>query len=209
MRRRVKEAVEIAGLVQYADIHPFGRLPTHKGQKPCGVTFKDTAVILDPFQNCCGNRKDDPGRIEATRAQDMVDKVTVNPPVPVLEGVHIDKAEGKVRSRNHGIDPARVVAVKIDKALDQAWQIIGVRTDMIGKRHAGIAIMLANEAAFIPKAKRYEAFFAYHDALESQEFVQVEGVLPGLSDGLSPTLNPVLRRSLTFNGVARFRVFQK
>ena len=65
-------------------------------------------------------------------------------------------------------------------------------------RHACLAIVLADEAALGTQ----EPEIADHDALQTHEFVEIDGPPAGLGDGAAPPLNAVLPRTLALDGEA-------
>jgi hypothetical protein len=73
---------------------------------------------------------------------------------------------------------------------------------MIGQRHAGFTVMLADKTALLPKAQLGETRIADNDLLETQQLVAVQWLTAGFADGAAPSLNTVLRRALAFDGVA-------
>jgi hypothetical protein len=73
---------------------------------------------------------------------------------------------------------------------------------MIGQRHAGFAVMLADEAAIPAKARFRKARIADDDLLQAQQLVAVEELAAGLANGAAASLDAVLRRSLALDGEA-------
>ena len=73
---------------------------------------------------------------------------------------------------------------------------------MLGQWHARVAIMLTDEAAFVAQAEMHEARVANDDALQPQQFVEVDRTAAGFADGPAPALDAVMRRILVLNGEA-------
>ena len=95
LRRGIEIPVEIAGIVQYPDSAVFRRFLLHHRQQALRVIFERCAVVVDPVQNRRRYRKCDPRRVESALGQDVVNQVTVQPAVPVVERMDVDKAKGQ------------------------------------------------------------------------------------------------------------------
>ena len=54
-----------------------------------------------------------------------------------------------------------------------------------------------------------EAGVTDHDALQTQRFVKIDRLPPGLADGTAPSLDAVLRRMLTLDGETRLQVLEQ
>src|SRR5258705_4858351 len=60
-------------------------------------------------------------------------------------------------------------------------------------------IALAEKDAVQAESDMAETVVLYQDALQADDFIQSELVLPGLQHGLAPTLQPVARRTFAFD----------
>ena len=95
---------------------------------------------------------------------------------------------------------------------DQPCQIesgLAVPSMEIRDRHACLAIVLAHKTALGPEAGAQEPKIADHDALQTQQLVEIDGLPTGLCDGAAPSLNAVLPRTLAFDGEAGSGVIQQ
>ena len=100
-------------------------------------------------------------------------------------------------------------SVESDQSLHQMRQIIRSGTDVVGDWHARLAVVLTDKSAFGPQPQMNEAVVSDHNAMQTQEFVLVDRLLPGLANGAGPTLDAVLRRMLALNGVTGLRILDK
>ena len=153
LRRGIEEPVSVAGI---------GRLPVHDRQQPLRMVFECSAILPDPLQNGCRYREDDAGRVETAPGEGMVNKVAVQPAVTVLKGVGIDKAEGENRRGHHRIE------LCCNHAFDEPGQVLRASADMVGDRHARLAIPFSSETALAAQSKTDETGIADHDALQAQ-----------------------------------------
>jgi hypothetical protein len=74
----------------------------------------------------------------------MVDEVTVDAAVPVLERMHEDESESQESRGNHGVECRRFVAVEGNEAVDEGYEILGPRAEVVGNGRAGIAVVLTD-----------------------------------------------------------------
>src|ERR1700722_20176601 len=116
----------------------------------------------------------------------------------------IDEPESERGGGDDGVQMLLGATVESEHSLDKRGQVFGARTDMIGNRRAGLAVVLADEPAVMPQAQRHETRVADHDALQSTQLLQSERRTPGLADRPSPTLDAILRRPFAFDHVAGF-----
>ena len=137
-----------------------------------------------------------------------MDQIAVNAAVSIFEGVDVDEAEGEDRRGDNRIEALRGAAVERDHAVDQRFQVLGPGADVIGQRHAVVAVMLADEAALLPEAELHEAGVAEHDPLQAQQLIAIKRLTTGLADGAAPALDAVLRRTLALDRVAGPRVLE-
>ena len=96
----------------------------------------------------------------------MVDQVAVQAAVSVRERVDIDEAKGERRGCQDRIEMRRSRAVECHQTVDQGLQILRAGADMVGQRHARVAIVLADKAAFVAQSQPHEAGVADDDALQ-------------------------------------------
>ena len=80
---------------------------------------------------------------------------------------------------------------------------------MVGQRHARVAIVLTDKAAFVAQSQPHEAGVADDDALQPQQFVEIDRTASGFADGAPPALDAVVRRILVLNGEAGFGVLEE
>lgn len=207
--RGIEESVKVGRVVPHADIALLGRFPVHGWQHPLRVVFQRRPVGADPLQNRRRNRKDQPLRTKAASSQDMVDQVAVQPTVAVFEGMHVDEAEGKDRSRDNRIELRLRLLIEGDQALDEIGQVFGASADMGRDRHACLPVVLANETALDPQAEPHEPGVPDNDALETQQLVGIDRLQTGLADGSAPSLDARLRPAFSFDGKAGLGVLEQ
>ena len=150
-----------------------------------------------------------PGGVESEPGEAVVDQVAVQPAVAVLEGMNIDKAEGENRRGHHGIELRRSLSVECDHAFDEPGQVLWASADVVGDRHARLAIPFADETALAAQSETDETGIADHDALQAQQFVEIDRLPARLADGPAPPLNAVLGWMLAFDGEAGPGILQQ
>src|ERR1700730_18653583 len=139
----------------------------------------------------------------------MVDEVSVEPSVAILEGVNINEAEGERGCREYRIEVGRRGPIEGNQSLYQGRQVFMPGTDMFRQRHTGFTVMLADEAALVTQAQTHIARVANDDALQAKQFVEVDRPTSGFANGPAPALKAILRRMLAFDGKARFGILQQ
>ena len=133
----------------------------------------------------------------------------MQPAVSVLERVDIDKAECENRRRHDRIELLRGLPVESDHALYESGQMFRSGADMAWYGHARFAVPFADETALVPQTETDEPGIADHDALQAQQFVEIDRLPAGLADGAAPPLDAVLRRMFTLDGETGPGVFQQ
>ena len=73
---------------------------------------------------------------------------------------------------DHRIEGHRLLAVEGDHAVDEGREVLMPGADMIRDRRAGLAVVLAHEAALVAQAELHEAVVADDDLLQAQELVE-------------------------------------
>src|SRR6202047_1362423 len=139
----------------------------------------------------------------------MVDEVSLQPSVAILEGVNVNEAEGERSCREDRIEVVCGSPVESNQSLYQGRQVFMPGTDMFRQRRTGFTVMLADETALMTQAQTHIARVANNDALQAKQFVEVDRPAPRLADGPAPALNAILRRMLAFDGKARFGILQQ
>src|SRR5690606_28786430 len=120
MRRCIKIAVKVTGIVQDTDVHVFSWLPLNKREESFGIAFQNPTVFVYALQNGSGYRKYNTWRIKAPLRQNMMDEIAMDTTIPIPEWVDIDKSEGKDTCCQNSIHFTRILRVKIDQALYKA-----------------------------------------------------------------------------------------
>jgi hypothetical protein len=100
-------------------------------------------------------------------------KVAVNATIPILERVDVDTTNCECRGGDRRIDGLPCTAIEGNQAINERRQSLVTRADMIGQRHARVAIVLTNKPSLVSQPEFDETRIANNHALESQEFVDV------------------------------------
>lgn len=108
------------------------------------------------------------------------------------------------RGGDHGVEIQCRSAVKSNHAVYQRPEVLRTGANMVWNWKAGFPVVFADESALYSKAQPDEPRVADYDGLQAQQFVQLDRPPPRFTYRASPTLDSVLRRTLSFNGVARF-----
>src|ERR1700733_3404464 len=133
----------------------------------------------------------------------MMNEVTVDAAVAICKRMDVDKPKGQRGGSDYRIESLCRSAVKGNHAVDERSQIVRPGADMVGNRHARIAVMFSDKTTFVSKSKLHEARVADHDGLQPQELLKIDRASSSLSDRLTPAPDPILRRALTFDGETR------
>src|SRR3546814_18585050 len=112
MRGRIEIPVEVAGIVQHPHIEVVRRLPLNQRQQALRIAFQDAAVFVDLFENGGGDREDDARRIEPALGQAMMNEITMQTPVTVIDGMAIDKPEPQPGTNKPRAPPSCGAAAK-------------------------------------------------------------------------------------------------
>lgn len=139
----------------------------------------------------------------------MVDEVAVDTAVPVIKRMDVDETEREHGRGDHRFQPQGWSTVERNHSVDQGRQVLGPGADVIGQRHARLAIMLAHEAAFVAKPQSHEARVGDDDPLQPEQLVPVQRLTSGLGNRPSPALDTVLGRMLAFDRIARTRILEE
>ena len=87
----------------------------------------------------------------------MVDQVAVDASVSVFKRVDVDKAKSENRSRDDGIKLPGGTLVKVNETLDERWEILSARVDVIRQRFTRNAIMFSDEPTLRSQTETNEA----------------------------------------------------
>ena len=90
----------------------------------------------------------------------------MNPSVPVIERVNIDKSERKYCGADYRVQVFHGAPIESDHSINKKRQVLGASAYMIGNWQVGLAIMLADESALGAQTETHELFVADHDPLE-------------------------------------------
>jgi hypothetical protein len=113
------------------------------------------------------------GRIESASREDMMHQVSMYASVAVLERMNIDESKREDRRRDNGVEFVLGGMVERDQARHERGNIFMPRADMVRDRLLRIAVVLADEAAFLTEAESHETLVADNDALKPQKFLLV------------------------------------
>src|ERR1700757_5067437 len=97
--------------------------------------------------------------------------------VAIDKWMDVDEAEGQGGGSDDRIKRARGSAIEGNHAVDEREQITRPGADMVRDRHAGLAVVFSDKAAFLPQSEFHEARIADHDGLEPQQLLDVNGAL--------------------------------
>jgi hypothetical protein len=75
---------------------------------------------------------------------------------------------------------------------------------VVGQRHSGVTIVLADKSPFLPKTHPDEARVADDDRLQIQQLVQIDRSAASFTYSASPALDAVLGCTFSFNCVTGF-----
>ena len=95
-----------------------------------------------------------------------MDEISINPSVPVIERVNIDKSERKHCGADYRIQVSHGASIESDHSINKKRQVLGASAYMIGNRQVGLAIMLADKSALGTQTETHKSFVANHDPLE-------------------------------------------
>ena len=199
LRRCIEKSIKVAGIVQHPNVAVFRRFPPNQRQHALRIIFERGAVVFDPVQNRRRHRKHESWRIEAVPGQNVVSQITVQPAVPVVKRMDIDKAEGENRCGDYRIELPSGYSVESGQSLYKLHQIIRSSADMVGDWCARLAVVLTDKAAFGPQTQTNKSVVSDHDALQMKEFVAIDRLPPGLADSAGPSLDAILGRMLALN----------
>lgn len=196
VRRGVEKTIEIGRLVK--DPHnPFVcRLPFDERQQAGRIAFKSAPVIVNSIQDSGADWEHHARRIKAAFRQNMMNQISVQPAVAVRERVDIDKPEGEDCGGKDRVQIRRCLAIERDEPLDQGRQVLVPCADMVRQGRAGVAVPVAHKAPLVAQAQQHKAIVADDDALQAQQFVEVDRLAPRFANGSTPALNAILRRML-------------
>jgi hypothetical protein len=93
--------------------------------------------------------------------------------------------------------------VKVNETLEERWEILGARVDVIEQRFTRNAIMFFDEPTLRSQTEMHEARVTDEDLLLAQELIKIHRSFAGLADRTPPALDAILRGVLAFNGIAR------
>ena len=122
---RVEEAVVVAGVVHDVDVERRRRAPSDDGEEALRVALEHGSVRIHPLQDGGRYGEHDAGWREAVAREDVVDEVTVDAAVAVLEGMDGGEAESDDGGGDDGIECARGPALAFDEALYEAREVVG------------------------------------------------------------------------------------
>ena len=146
----IKEFVEVSGIVLHADVGVLCGHPNDAWKQPPGIVLENAAILLDPIENCSGYREYQFRRIEATLRQDVMDQVTMDTPVAILERVDEDEAERQNRGRNDGVELLGGTDFEGEHPVDQGRKIFGPSAYMLWQWRSRYPVVLADEATLDP-----------------------------------------------------------
>lgn len=102
----------------------------------------------------------------------MMDEIAMDAAIAVDKGMRVNETERKHRSGDHPIQSLRRTSIKDDHARDKRCQILRSCAEVIGKRAAGQAVMLAYKLVFRPKTELHEALISNHELLQTQKLIE-------------------------------------
>ena len=127
-------------------------------------------------------------------------------PFPSSKGWMYTKPESQRGCCDDRIEGGCRIPVEGNHTVDQGRQVLGPSADVVGERRARVPLVLADKSALGACAQSHKSLVADHNLLQPEQFIEVDGLPPRLTDSPTPTLNAVLRRAFAFNCVTRLRL---